>query len=259
MYSLIIIPIITAASYFIAKKNYPVEVRSYEITALWYGIKVFCIGERIFEKVVAPFRILFRKNTLLEPNCIAFINENGDELVRHTETEFKKLLLNKDTSLQKGVDYAFILYEFDASTEEKKKEEEEDIPNKYERHMLLFDDHLKVSNNFKINSTFKLFVVNLKVHIEEINEKYNIKFNFGNDNYFIVGNKLFTRSYLNWLLKHTNTNIAYNNKFNLTENTLYSVCFIDQTMKCVELNNKEHIVIEEETYTIVSLDELTHM
>ena len=114
--------------------------------------------------------------------------------------------------------------------------------------MLLFDDHLKVSNNFKISSDkVKLLGIQLKFRL--LGEKYNIKFNFGDDNYYIVGNKLFSRPYLNWLLKRTNSLI------NLSEDMHYSISFIDHKMQCIELTNRQYILIEEEGYRIIEEDD----
>ena len=232
---------VTAAVY-ITKRKYPEEVKQFQIKAVWYSLKTYCFLEQTAIRLTKPIRLLFRKAIAIEPKCIIFINADGNEIVRHTETEFKKL--NK---LQKGLDYTFILYEFALN------EEGEELKNKYARHMLLFDDHLKVSNNFKISSDkVKLLGIQLKFRLFSVNtlqEKYNIKFNFGDDNYYIVGNKLFTRPYLNWLLKRTNSLI------NLSEDMHYSVSFIDHKMQYIELTNTQYIVMEEEGYRIMQDNE----
>jgi len=250
---------VTAAVY-ITKRKYPEEVKQIQIKAVWYSLKTYCFLEQTAIRLTKPIRLLFRKAIVIEPKCIVFINAEGNEIVRHTETEFKKLSMLENNKLQKGLDYTFILYEFAL-------EEEDDVvgdgiqelKNKYAHHMLLFDDHLKVSNNFKISSDkVKLLGIQLKFRLFNVNtlqEKYNIKFNFGDDNYYIVGNKLFTRPYLNWLLKRTNSLKNDNSNFILSEDMHYSVSFIDHKMQCIELTNRQYIVIEEEGYRIVEEEE----
>lgn len=238
----------SALTYYITKKKYPQEMQQIELKVAWYGLTTYCVCESMIKQFIKPFRLLLRfSSSPIEPKCIVFINGEGDEIVRHTETEFKQLLLLKDeqTRIQKGIDYTFILYEF---AEADQVEEN----NKYNRHMLLFDEHTQVSNNFKINTKMKLLGLCMKLKNNN-NEQFNIKFNFGDDNYFIVGNKLFTRAYLNWLLKYTKAsqNLSKNN-FSLTHDTNYSIAFIDQRMKCIELTNKQYILIEEDDYRLMS-------
>jgi len=232
---------VTAAVY-ITKRKYPEEVKQFQIKAAWYSLKTYCFLEQTVIRLTKPIRLLFRKVVAIEPKCIVFINAEGNEIVRHTETEFKQL--NK---LQKGLDYTFILYEF--ALEDDVGDGIQELKNKYAHHMLLFDDHLKVSNNFKISSDkVKLLGIQLKFRLFSVNtlqEKYNIKFNFGDDNYYIVSNKLFTRPYLNWLLKRTNSLII------LSEDTHYSISFIDHKMQYIELTNTQYIVMEEEGYRIM--------
>jgi hypothetical protein len=224
---------------YITKRKYPEQVKQFQIKAAWYSLKTYCFLEQTAIRLTKPIRLLFRKVIAIEPKCIVFINAEGNEIVRHTETEFKQL--NK---LQKGLDYTFILYEFALEEEEEDSDGIKELKNKYARHMLLFDDHLKVTNNFKISSDkVKLLGIQLKFRL--LGEKYNIKFNFGDDNYYIVGNKLFTRPYLNWLLKRTNSLV------NLSEDTHYSISFIDHKMQCIELTHTQYIVIEEEGYRIM--------
>lgn len=245
---------VTAAVY-ITKRKYPEQVKQFQIKAAWFSLKTYCFLEQTAIQLTKPIRLLFKSVIAIEPKCIVFINAEGNEIVRHTETEFNQL--NK---LQKGLDYTFILYEFALEEEEDGSGDGiQELKNKYARHMLLFDDHLKVSNNFKISSDkVKLLGIQLKIRLFSVNnveEKYNIKFNFGDDNYYIVGNKLFTRPYLNWLLKRTNSLKNDNSNFNLSEDTHYSISFIDHKMQCIELTNRQHIVIEEEGYKIIKKDE----
>jgi hypothetical protein len=229
---------------YITKRKYPEQVKQFQIKAAWYSLKTYCFLEQTAIRLTKPIKLLFKSAIAIEPKCIVFINAEGNEIVRHTETEFKQL--NK---LQKGLDYTFILYEFALEEEEDGSGDGiQELKNKYARHMLLFDDHLKVSNNFKISSDkVKLLGIQLKIRL--LGEKYNIKFNFGDDNYYIVGNKLFTRPYLNWLLKRTNSLI------NLSEDMHYSISFIDHKMQCIELTNTQYILIEEEGYKIIKKDE----
>ena len=239
---------VTAAVY-ITKRKYPEQVKQFQIKAAWYSLKMYCFLEQTAIRLTKPIRLLFRKVIAIEPKCIVFINAEGNEIVRHTETEFKQL--NK---LQKGLDYTFILYEFALNEEEEDGDGIQELKNKYARHMLLFDDHLKVTNNFKISSDkVKLLGIQLKFRL--LGEKYNIKFNFGDDNYYIVGNKLFTRPYLNWLLKRTNSLKNDNSNFILSEDTHYSISFIDHKMQCIELTHTHFILIEEEGYRIIKEDE----
>jgi len=237
---------VTAAVY-ITKRKYPEQVKQFQIKAAWFSLKTYCFLEQTAIRLTKPICLLFRKVIAIEPKCIVFINAEGNEIVRHTETEFKQLFL-KNNRLQKGLDYTFILYEFALNEEEEDGDGIQELKNKYARHMLLFDDHLKVSNNFKISSDkVKLLGIQLKFRL--LGEKYNIKFNFGDDNYYIVGNKLFTRPYLNWLLKRTNSFI------NLSEDTHYSISFIDHKMQCIELTHTHYIVIEEEGYRIMQSED----
>ena len=41
-----------------------------------------------------------------------------------------------------------------------------------------------------------------------------------------------------------------NNKFHIKEDTKYSIILIDQNIKCIEINNKQYIKIEDDKYVI---------
>ena len=231
---------VSAIGYYITKKKYPLEVQTFKTKVAWYLLKSYCTIEEMFKKYNKPLKKQQEQNYI---NYIRLINKEGKEIVRHTEPEFK--LIQKD--LKKGLDYEFIVYELHADEKVKK----------YEKNILLFEDHEKVSiENLKINNKVHFLSIFLKIFTDDY---YNIKFNFGNDNYYIVGNALFKRSYLNWFLfnKHDNINsMKYpyinnnNNKFHIKEDTKYSIILIDQNIKCIELNNKQYIQIEDDKYVI---------
>ena len=236
-----------AGAYYITKKKYPVEVQTFETKVAWYGLKSYCAIEETFNKLK-----IYKPLKKQEQNYITLINKEGKEVVRHTEPEFK--LIQKD--LKKGLDYEFIVYELHSASNNN-NDEKVNSNKKYDKNILLFEDHEKVSiENIKINNKVHFLSIFLKIFTDDY---YNIKFNFGNDNYYIVGNKLFKRSYLNWFLfnKHDNINsMKYpyinnnNNKFHIKEDTKYSIILIDQNIKCIEINNKQYIKIEDDKYVI---------
>ena len=41
-----------------------------------------------------------------------------------------------------------------------------------------------------------------------------------------------------------------NNKFQIKEDTKYSIILIDQNIKCIEMNNKQYIMIKDNEYVI---------
>jgi hypothetical protein len=232
---------VSAFGYYITKKKYPLEVQTFETKVAWYSLKTYCAIEETFNKLK-----IYKPLKKQVENYITLINKEGKEIVRHTEPEFK--LIQKD--LKKGLDYEFIVYELHA-------DEKVNSNKKYDKNILLFEDHEKVSSeNIKINNKVHFLSIFLKIFTDDY---YNIKFNFGNDNYYIVGNKLFKRSYLNWFVfnKHDNINsMKYpyinnnNNKFHIKEDTKYSIILIDQNIKCIEINNKQYIKIEDDKYVI---------
>jgi hypothetical protein len=229
---------VTAFGYYITKKKYPLEVRTFETKVAWYSLKSYCAIEETFNKYNKPLK-------KQEQNYITLINKEGKEIVRHTEPEFK--LIQKD--LKKGLDYEFIVYELHADEKVKNNK-------KYDKNILLFEDHENISSeNIKINNKVHFLSIFLKIFTDDY---YNIKFNFGNDNYYIVGNKLFKRSYLNWFLFNKKDDIVMkypyinnnNNKFHIKEDAKYSIILIDQNIKCIEINNKQYIKIEDDKYVI---------
>lgn len=227
------------STYYFTKRFYPSTIDHLQILTAWYSLKTYCFFEGLITKITLPFRLIFRKNVFSsEPKCIVFINSEGKEIVRHSETEFKKLCLAN--TLKKDMDYAFIIYEFSSLNEGEEKND------KYEKYMLFFDEHTNVTNNFKINSNMKLLGITVKIKIEE--EYYKVSMNFGKDNYYIVGNKILSRSFLNWFLK--NTLVGAENVPYITEKTNYFVSFIDQKMKCIELKENQYLQINAEDYNI---------
>jgi len=236
---------VSAFGYYITKKKYPLEMRNFETKVAWYSLKTYCAIEETFKKYNKPLK------KQEEQNYITLINKEGEKIVRHTEPEFK--LIQKD--LKKGLDYEFIVYELHPASN---NNNDEKVKNnkKYDKNILLFEDHENFSSeNIKINNKVHFLSIFLKIFTDDY---YNIKFNFGNDNYYIVGNKLFKRSYLNWFLfnKHDDIVMKYpyknnnNNKFHIKEDTKYSIILIDQNIKCIEINNKQYIKIEHDKYVI---------
>jgi len=224
---------LVATSYYFKKNSNKVE--QLKIKVAWYGLKTYCFLDSLLTQFSRPFRQL-QKYSSVEPECIIFVRKNGDEIVRHTETAFRQMR----STLIKGMDYDFIVYEFAGNKEDK-----------YEKYVLFFDEHTKVSNNFKVNSTMKLLGLSVKIQINE-EDYYKISLSYGRDNYFIVGNKLLGPAFLNWFFKGAATTIKNNEKYSpyIQEDTKYTVSFIDQKMLCIELSEKQYIVINEEGYTI---------
>jgi hypothetical protein len=244
-----------AFAYYITKKKYSIKVQHFETKVAWYGLKTYCIIE---DKV----NLLLNKYKSFQPekpkqNYIALINNEGKEIIRHTESEFQ--IIKKD--LKKGLDYELIVYEVNINNNNNNNDDEKVKSNKsnkskYEKNILLFEDHHKVclSENLKINNKVHFLSIYLKIFTDD---SYNIKLNFGNDNYYLVGNKLFNRVYLNWFLnnKHDDIIMKYpfknkNNKFQIKEDTKYSIILIDQNIKCIEMNNKQYIMIKDNEYVI---------
>jgi hypothetical protein len=230
-----------AASYYFTKMTTETNFDYLKFKVAWYGIKTYCFFETILTQISRPLKQLLHSSNNIEPECILFVRNNGDEIVRHTETAFRQMR----SLLIKGMDYDFIIYEFAGEKGEK-----------YDKYLLFFDDHMKVSNNFKLNSTMKLLGVSVKIRISD-EAYYKVSLNYGRDNYFIVGNKLLGRSFLNWFfkgasmtVKKTEDGAAEECNLFLDAETKYFVSFIDQKMQCIELTDKQYIVINEEGYTI---------
>ena len=142
-----------AGAYYITKKKYPDDVRNFETKVAWYGLKTYCV----IEETVNKFNIIKLKQPQKQ-NYITLINKEGKEIFRHTEPEFKKI--KKD--LKKGLDYDFIIYEIinpsNAVGDEKVKSSNNN-KNKYEKNILLFDDHETVLDETNVNVK-----INNKVH-----------------------------------------------------------------------------------------------
>ena len=229
-------------AYYISYHFFPAKTQQIHIKMAWHGIKTYCFLEEFFISVARPFRLLLNKSSAaIEPECIVFINAEGTEIVRHTETDFNKLCLEQ--TIIKDFDYDTILYEF-SDTDEK---------SKYEKHMLFFDNHQHVKNNFKINTKIRFLGVSVKIQVKE--ETYKININF-KDNYAIVGNKMLGRTFLLWFLRGVVTKEGANEEIENVISAIkedkapYRVSFIDHRMKCVELNEKQYVRIDADDYTI---------
>jgi len=236
---------LSSLAYYYTKKKYPSQIQNFETKVAWYSLKTYCVIEENVNKLLNKYKSTQTQKP--KQNYIVLVNKEGKEIVRHTELEFK--IIRKD--LKKGLDYEFIVYEMNSDDDDEK------LNKKYHKNILLFEDHHSVSiENLKINKKVYFLSIYLKIFTDD---NYNIKFNFGNDNYYIVGNKLFNRSYLNWFLnnKHDNimTKYPYKNNFQIKEDTKYSIILIDQTIKCIEMNSKQYIKIEDDRYVICDNDD----
>ena len=177
------------ATFFIARKKFSKELEEFQVVSAWYAMKTYCLVEIVVQTIFAPLRqLIITYTSPLERSCIIFINHEGKEIVRHTDTEFKLL----QEQLKQKMDYELIVYEFEV------EEEPSESVHRHKKCMLLFDDHMKVSDNFKINSKVKFIGIQLKIFSK--NDYYNVTLGLGENNYYITGNKLFTPVFLNWYL-----------------------------------------------------------
>ena len=71
---------------------------------------------------------------------------------------------------------------------------------------------------------------------------------FKKDNYYMVGNIILDRTFCQWWLYKT-----YN--ITLKENDHYEVSFIDHNIKEVSIKDNEGVLIKEDDYIIINLDE----
>jgi hypothetical protein len=228
------------AAYYFTNQFYPSKMKQLKMKAAWYSIKTYCYCE---EKVFVPLRLFINSvslRPLASPKCIVFINANGEEMAKHTEEEFKIICLDK--TIKKGIDYDFIIY--------KVLPKDEEMLIKYDEYKLLFDDHLNVTKTFKSNTNIKFLGLTLKINLD--NENYKVPINFGRDNYYSVGNKVLGRSFINWFFKDARVELGDPNYVPyINVDTKYSISFIDQTMKCIELHENQCIRINEKDYSII--------
>ena len=214
------------------------------IKTTWYGMKTYTILQAIYRYTVAlSTQLIFRPiyeviNPPSEVKCISFI-KNGNVTQRYSWLEYEH-------SVKKGIavifpEYDFILYEWEA----------DDTDTKYDTYMLLFTDHLKVSDNFQISETNLLIP---QIHINSAAEP--IFFNFERNCYYIDGNILFTRGFVTWYLKS-----HYNRILNTADD--FTVSFINEDIECIKLENnanlQQSLVLTQHNYSIRSVSKTLNL
>jgi hypothetical protein len=112
----------------------------------------------------------------------------------------------------------------------------------YDKYILRYEDHNNVKQiEYSAENDFNLFTVQIILN-ENINDI--IRFNVGKNHFFINGNRLFDRKFVQWYL-----NVYHDIQLNTADT--YIVTFIDHNMNYIVLDEHDYIVIKQNKYDII--------
>ena len=128
--------------------------------------------------------------------------------------------------------YDFVLHEIPAAKDDQL----------YDKYILRYEHHNDMKQiEYCAKNDFNLFTVQIILN-DNINDI--IRFNVRQNHFYINGNKLFDRKFIQWYL-----NIYHDIKL-IPEDT-YIVTFIDHNMNYIMLDEHDYIVIKENKYDII--------
>jgi len=157
-----------------------------------------------------------------KPEAILKIIYNGEEIANYKINDF----LNKKCYIT----YDFILYSIPVENE------------KYDNYVLRYES---IEDILEVEYTSLKCIELTDLHII-INETEKYTFDFGRDQYFINGNVLFDRKFLQWYLKvHHNVQLERDDD--------YRVIFRDNENKFIRLPDYCYILIKKNNYVVVNL------
>lgn len=207
------------------EENYPNETEETKHRIMWYALRVETqvqmtmgnIRQFLNENVYIPTYTLLYPN--LEDKCITFV-KNGHEVLNTTLSN----VINKNESPE----YDMIWYSID------------DI-------MMRFNDVKKIKEIEKtteiIQSSIKFLSVDVTVIATNFEEKFRIE--FGDKNFYIEGNILFDKPFIEWYLYEYH----YLNMNDL-ENVSFMVSLIDNNITVLTLADNESVVLSKDSYEL---------
>ena len=172
-------------------------------------------------KLSTSFESLFP--SYVETECI--ILSNGG----NTETYEALSDIPED---KHALDYDLVMY----------KQETPPSDEKHDFNMLRYGQVSDISQDFDTSSV-KLLAIQLKVEGEEV-----VPLDFGRRNFYIVGNILFDKPFLKWMLMEGGNADA---RKMLETGKPYKIEFINQNMSCDSVGHDQCIIIGEEDYQVV--------
>ena len=169
----------------------------------------------------------------LETTFNPFFNYNHKPLPRikfiENGKEIAEFILSGDPI---PTQYDFVLHEIPAAKND----------YLYEKYILRYEDHNNVKQiEYSAENDFNLFTVQIILN-ENINDI--IRFNVGQNHFYINGNRLFDRKFVQWYL-----NIYHDIQLNTADT--YIVTFIDHNMNYIVLDEHDYIVIKQNNYDII--------
>ena len=204
-------------AFLITRQWFEPEYETFKYLIGWYGLKAYTKINKYVKKIYKIKNYFYGT-----PDSIVDIHfiSNGEEVLK---------ISNNDSDLCKINTYDFIFYELD----------KEDEPN----YMVVTD---KISKELAVN-------------VEDV-EKSNVRFlapqlMIGDyspilmeftQNIYLVGNKLFSRPFINWYMKSV--------KDYLVEDEEYSIRFFDNKMDFIQITSEECIILGKDTYEIVKYE-----
>lgn len=169
---------------------------------------------------VKDFFKQFQKNS----DHIKYIHRNCEVLSLPLENYMKQ-----DRQILRNIDYDFIIYSFSSDVGVK--------------HKIMFEEKDIFTNCVVCNFQFISIELNLYCLVNNTTNKYLLKLNADNGNYYLSGNKI-NHDIICYLLCQQ-FNMNYNK-----ENSKYTLNIIDHNIKNIQITEKDVIILGDEGYTI---------
>jgi hypothetical protein len=211
---------------------YPIKTVEFDNYVKWQTLKTFTVTEMATRRLrkYATIKILSPLKSFL-PSCIEskriILIRNGHLESYLTPTDIPK---EKNT-----LEHDMIIYKH------------ETLPSneKYDYDMLRFKDVLNISETFEPSSV-KFLAIQVKIEGKE-----PISLDFGRNNFYIKGNILFDRPFMEWVLSEKS---CITTKYILKDEESYEVEFINHKMNCDRITSGQCVIINEDDYIIAESD-----
>ena len=208
---------------------YPRKTVDFDNYVKWQTVRIYTLAEMATRgvrksatsKLSSSFGTIFP--SYVETECIILSSEGNTEIYKALSD------IPKDKYAQ---DYDLVMY----------KQETPPADEKHDFNMLRYGQVSDVSQDFD-TSLVKLLAIQLKVEGEEA-----VPLDFGRRNFYIVGNVLFDKPFLKWMLMEGGNVDA---RKMLETGKPYKVEFINQNMSCDSVDDERCIIIGEEDYQVV--------
>ena len=208
---------------------YPEETSDIIQKTCWYSLKAYTVCDLVFQ------RLIFLTDKHVVRNIMPFIIHKTVQMniaLVYDGNVVKNYILSDFHNNDTLPPYDFIVHEVCS-----------DIARDKTRHMVIFNNYISFKEDFKV-SKVKFLGIQLYISSKPLSK---IDVVFGNHNFYVVNNTIFTQSFLKWYVKSA-TDII----FNSTDKILIE--FIDHNMNCIKLKHDEYLVIGKDDYSIISND-----